>query len=276
MNINEASDVQINGCDIHDNEGDGINVNAGSLLFLRSTNIHNNTPGSGLDVNTNSTVYVRTTTIQNNGCAHVSSSACAVNGGVGVFVARDSVVSFSRNTLILNNGDIGIWARLLSTVGLDFSPPNTPTIVQGHNIAGIYIQEGAHLQDNGAALIQGNGGACPSESAIPCGGLVATENATAELNGFGTFSGNHGAGIHVEQGANVHLGGGINVSNNSGDGIDIRRISIADFTPIAGSGSSTNTITGNGGASVFCDARSLAIGNLSGFSNVKCGENAQQ
>jgi hypothetical protein len=131
------------------------------------------------------------------------------------------------------------------------------------------------LEVNGAALVQGNGGACPGETSIPCGGIVATENATLEFQGFGTVSGNQGSGIFVEQGTNVHLGGGVTVSNNSGDGVHIQRISIGDFTPIPGSGSTTNTITGNGGASVFCDARSLAIGNLSGFSNVNCGQTSQ-
>jgi len=270
VNINEASDVQILGCDIHDNEGDGVSVNAGSLLFIRNTNIHNNNPGSGLDVNTNSSVYVRATTIQNNACAHGSPGCNSFN--VGVFVARNSVVSLRQNTLIQNNGDIGILARLLSTVGLDFSPANTLTTIQGHNITGLFIQEGAHLQVNGTALIQGNGVGCPPENPIPCGGIVGAENATLEFNGFGTVSGNHGAGIFVEQGTNLHLGG-VTVSNNSGNGVDIRRISIGDFTPFLGSGNGSNIITGNGGASVFCDARSLAIGNLSSFSNVKCGEN---
>lgn len=274
VNINEASDVQILGCDIHDNEGDGVNVNGGSPVFIRNTNIHNNNPGNGLDVS-NSGVNVRATTIQNNGCAHGSPGCASINGGVGVgvFVARNSVVSLRQNTLIQNNGDIGIVARLLSTVAFD-GPRNALTTVQGHNINGIFIQEGAHLGVNSTALIQGNGGGCPPATPIPCGGIVGAENATLEFNG-GTVSGNHGAGIFVEQGTNLHLGG-VTVSNNSGDGVDIRLISIGDFTPIPGSGSTNNTITGNGGASVFCDARSLAIGNLTGLSNVNCGQNAQQ
>ena len=183
-----------------------------------------------------------------------------------------SVVNFRQNNLIQNNGDIGIWARVLSTVGFGGDPSKT-TAVQGHNISGILIQEGAHLQVNSAALIQGNGVGCPPENPIPCGGIFASENATVEFQGFATISGNHGAGIFVEQGTNLHLAGGVTVSNNSGDGVDIRRISIGDFTAFPGSGNGSNIITGNGGASVFCDARSLAIGNLSSFSNVKCGEN---
>jgi hypothetical protein len=276
VNITEASDVHIIGCDIHDNEGGGVAARNSSALFLRNSNIHNNSPfGDGLDVIGNSTADVRTTTIQNNGSPGSTSQNNTNTPGVGVFVARSSVVSLHVNTLIQNNGDIGIVARLLSTVGLDFSPGNTLTTVQGHNITGILIQEGAHLQVNGTALIQGNGGACPPETPIPCGGIVGTENATLEFNGFGTVSGNHGAGIFVEQGTNLHLGGGVTVSNNSGDGIHVQSISIGDLTPIPGSGSNNNTITGNGGASVFCDARSLVVGNLAGLSNVKCGQNSQ-
>ena len=98
VGIYEASDVQILGCDIHDNEGDGINVNGRSLLFVNSTNIHSNAPNSGLDV-ADSDVTVRTTTIQNNGCVH-GSPACGSFGGIGVFAARNAVVSLRNNTLI--------------------------------------------------------------------------------------------------------------------------------------------------------------------------------
>jgi Right handed beta helix region len=271
VNISEASDVHIIGCDIHDNEGGGVLEINNSLLLLRTTTIHNNTPGDGLDVISNSTANARVTTIQDNGCAGlVTCFNFGFAGGVGVFVARSSVVTLRENTLIQKNGDIGIVARVQSTVGLEISPSNTLTTVQGHNINGIVIQEGAHLQVDGVALIQANGGGCPPETPIPCGGIFATENATVEFNGLATISGNHGAGIFVEQGTNLHLGGGVTVSNNSGDGIHIQRISIGDFTAIPGSGNGKNTITGNGGAAVFCDQRSLVIGNLKAFSNVKC------
>jgi parallel beta helix pectate lyase-like protein len=273
VNITEASDVHLIGCDIHNNEGGGVLGNNSSVLFLRNTNIHNNTPGDGLVVVRNSTADVAFTTIHNNGCAGLATCFnFGFSGGVGVFVTGNSIVNFRQNNLIENNADIGIWARLLSTVGFGGDPTKTTTI-QGHNIDGIIIQEGAHLQVNSAALIQGNGGGCPPETPIPCGGIFASENATVEFQGFTTISGNHGAGIFVDQGTNLHLGGGVTVSNNTGDGVHIRRISIGDFTPIPGSGNGNNTITGNGGASVFCDARSLGIGNLSTFSNVRCGEN---
>ena len=271
VGIGEASDVYITGCNIHDNEGGGVSVSTNSTLFLGNTNIHNNNPNDGLALFDNSTAYVSGSTIQNNG----GPGGLALNGGGGgVFVTRNSVAVFRQTNLIQNNADIGIQARLLSTVV--FATSGAGITIQGHNLDGILVQQGGHLQVNGPALIQGNGGGCPPQAPIACGGIFGTGNATVEFNGFGTISGNHGAGIFVEQGTNLHLGGGVTVSNNSGDGVHIERISIGDFTAIPGNGNSNNTITGNGGASVFCDARSLVIGNLTGLSNVKCGQNAQQ
>jgi hypothetical protein len=79
----------------------------------------------------------------------------------------------------------------------------------------------------------------------------------------GNITGNQGSGISVEQGVDLVL---INasVSQNTGDGINVRRISIGDFT------TGGNTVTGNGGASVSCDTTSLLVGDLSTFSNVAC------
>jgi hypothetical protein len=78
----------------------------------------------------------------------------------------------------------------------------------------------------------------------------------------GNITGNHGSGVSVEQGVDLVLND-TTVSNNTGDGIHIQRISIGDF-------STGNSITGNGGASLFCDERSLVIGDLSGLSKVRC------
>jgi hypothetical protein len=262
VHIDEASDAHIDGCNIDHNEGDGIYENGGSQLFLSNSNIHDNPLfGSGIEVFNNSIAYVSGTTIQNNG------SAGAVTGhGIGVEIARESNVVFSQMNLIQNNGDIGITVSLVSTVAFQ---NGTGTTIQGHNIVGINVSEGAHLQDNGPLFVQGNGLTCSPGGLIPCGGIAWTKNSTLELSA-GTISGNHGAGIDVGQGANVDLTaqfGGVTVSNNSGDGVAIRLNSIGDFRPL---GDSTNTITGNGGASISWDNRSLAVGNLTGFTNVTC------
>jgi hypothetical protein len=258
--ISDASDVKINGCDVHDNEGGGVAATTGSVLSLRNTTIHNNTPGGdGLDVLSNSTAIVIGSTIKDNGSACTTLPNCQANG-VGV-LTNHSFVVFRGNTLIQSNGDIGISPVNGSTVLL-----NGPTTIQGHNWTAISLKGGSHLQVTSPAVIRGNGTACPTEAALlvslsqACGGISGAENSTLNVQA-GTISGNQGAGISVQQGTNLNLGG-VTVSNNTADGVDIRRISIGNFGP-------GNTITGNGGAPIFCDERSLAIG-LKGFSNVRC------
>lgn len=260
--LNQASNVQINNCDIHDNQGGGVTATGGSLLFLNNTTIHDNTPfGDGLDVLDNSSANVVGSTIQNNGSACTVLTNCQANGE-GVFVSA-SVVFFRQSNLIQDNGDQGIGAIRGSTVLLENAT------IQGHNWNGISVKSGSHFEINGAAVIQGNGTACPADTAVlvslsqVCGGISAAENSTLTLRG-GAITGNKGVGVSVRQGATVSLIGAT-ISNNSGDGVHIQWISSGNF----GSG---NTITGNGGFNIFCDGRSLGIGNLSGFSKVRCGE----
>jgi hypothetical protein len=252
--ITDGSEVHIVRCNVHNNQSVGVNADTGSVVYLRDTIIEKNTPNDGLDVFDNSTVNVRGTTIQNNGDS--------VSGTAGVFVGRNSVLVFHETNSILNNANIGIQVRNLSTLVLAVGANGTFTTIQGHLTNGIILQEGSHLQGNKHALIEGNGSACPLDPT--CGGIFATENSTVDIAG-GTISGNHGSGISVQQGANVQLAR-TTVSNNTGDGVHIQWISIGSFI-------SGNTITGNGGASVFCDGRSLALGDLSAFSKVRCREN---
>jgi len=256
--ITRASLVLINGCNIHDNQQAGVDAEIGSTVFLQNTTIQNNTPNDGLDVIGNSTAIVGGTTIQNNGDP--------VAGTAGVFVSRNSTIVFRQTNLVQNNANIGIQARNLSNVIL----ANGATTIQGNQTNGVVIQGGSHLQINGPGnvsphVIQGNGAACPLDPT--CGGIFATQDSTVELTA-GTISGNRGSGVSVQQGSNVQLNG-VTVSNNTGDGVHIQWLSIGNFL-------SGNTISGNGGASVFCDGRSLALGNLSTFSNLRCGDMERQ
>jgi Right handed beta helix region len=268
--IGQTSNVQINGCHIYDNDGGGVTVTQGSLLFLNNTTIHDNTPGGdGLDVLDNSTARVTGSTIKYNGSACTVLLNCQANGE-GVFVSS-SVVFFLQNNLIQHNGDNGIGAVRGSTVVLGSPTLLGNNTIEGHNWNAIFLRSGSHLDDvNGSAVIQGNGTACPADTALlvslsqACGGISAAENSTVDLRG-GKITVNTGVGISVRQGTTLSLIGAT-VSDNSGDGVHIQWISSGNFGP-------GNSITGNGGASIFCDARSLAIGNLNGFSNVKCGEN---
>jgi DNA-binding winged helix-turn-helix (wHTH) protein len=257
--ISQGSEAKIVGCNIHNNQGTaGVFVTRNSVLALQGSTIENNVPGDGLDVIDNSTAYVTGTTIQNNGSAGVGNAF-----GQGVFI-RDSFVRFA-DSLIQNNADFGIGAVKSS---LSFNGSNNT--IQGHNINGISLKLGSDLQI-GPALIQGNGKGCPADTALlvsvsqACGGIsVADSTATMRA---GTINGNYGAGISLREGAHLTLTGAT-VANNFGDGVHIQWTSIGNF-------GSANSITGNVGASVFCDSRSLVLGNLEGLINVKCLQNSQ-
>jgi len=258
--ISQGSEVKIVGCNIHNNQGTaGVFVNRNSVLVLQGSTIENNVPGDGLDVVTNSTADVTGTTIQNNGSAGVGNAF-----GQGVFI-RNSFVRFA-DSLIQNNADFGIGALGSS---LFFNGSNNT--IQGNNINGISLKLGSHLQINGPALIQGNGKGCPADTALlvsvsqACGGIsVADSTATMRA---ATINGNYGAGISLREGAHLTLTGAT-VAYNFGDGVHIQWTSIGNF-------GSANSITGNVGASVFCDSRSLVLGNLGGLTNVKCLQNSQ-
>jgi hypothetical protein len=258
--ITDASEVHIVGCNIHNNQGVGVDADTGSTLILRRTTIQNNNPNDGLDVTDNSTADVAFTTIQNNGNS--------ANGGVGVFLTGSSTALFRQTNSILNNADFGILVVNLSHVRFQSAFTGRFTTVQGHNVDGILVRKQSHVQINGASpqVIQSNGAACPLDAT--CGGISVEANSTVHVNN-GTISGNHGSGISAQQGANVRLSGAT-VSNNTGDGVHLQWISTGDF--LSGSG---NTITGNGGKSVFCDTTSLAVGDLSGFSNLGCAQIAR-
>ena len=259
--VTEASDVHIVRCHIHDNQVVGVDADTGSQLFLRDTIIERNTPFDGLDVYDNSTVGVVGSTIQFNG-------SLGTGGTAGVFVARDSVIRFGgggETNYVQYNADLGIEVRNLSNAVFGAGG----VTIQGNGTTGVSVETGSHLQVNGPkTIIQGNGAACPADPT--CGGISATQDSTVTLD-VGTVSGNQGSGISAQQGASITVGaptpslGTATVTNNSGDGVHIQWLSSAKIN-------SGNTITGNGGASISCDDDSLAIGDLSVYTKVRCAE----
>ena len=112
---------------------------------------------------------------------------------------------------------------------------------------------------NGLLLLRGSLG--PFEE-TQCG-LNASVRLQWTLWMPGNTSGNRGSGISVHQGVDLVMSNA-SISNNTGDGVRVRRISIGDFS-FGG-----NTVTGNGRASVSCDTTSLLVGDLSTFSNIAC------
>ena len=258
VSIFEASDVHIVGCNIHNNQSVGVQVATSSVLDLQGTTIQYNTPFDGMDVYDNSTVNVRGSTIQYNG-------SLGTGGTAGVFASRNSVIVFGgQPNFIQYNADLGIEVRNLTNLILG----GMGTSIQGNGTNGISVETGSHLQFSGRRnnFIQGNGTACPLDPT--CGGIFATQNSTLSL-GTATISGNQGSGVSARMGATVGTNGAT-ISNNTGDGVHIEWDSIGSFLSAPGP-----TITGNGGKSVFCDTTSLAVGDLSGITNIGCSQIAR-
>lgn len=252
VNIFTNSQAKIISCNIHDNPDGGVSADSSSQVALNNTTLQNSSNGDGLDVTNDSTADMVATTIQN-------------NAGFGIAVFNRSGIVIRRQNLIQNNaGGVGIQAVDSSKIEIESGAPGLSTTIQGHGTNGIQIGDQAMLRiQGGPHTIQGNGFACPTDPT--CGGIFAIRNSTMRL-GRVNISGNQGSGIAMEQLADLGLDNST-VSNNSGDGIHIRRISVGQFGSIA-----PNTITGNGGASVYCDTTSLVVGDLSTFSKIACSQ----
>lgn len=248
VSIFTNSQTNVITCNIHDNPDGGVSADSVSQVALNNTTLQNSSNGDGLDVTNDSTADMVATTIQN-------------NAGDGIVVFSRSGIVIRRQNVIQNNaGGVGILAEDASKVQIQTANPALFTIIQGHAQNGIQIGDQVMLRMGGGPhAIQNNGSACPTDPT--CGGILAIRNSTMRLTS-GNISGNQGSGISVEQLVDFGLNN-ITVSNNTGNGVSIRRISVGQF--VAG-----NTIAGNGGASVSCDTTSLAVGDLSTFSNIDC------
>jgi hypothetical protein len=250
VSIFNNSQANIILCNIHDNPDGGVSADSSSQVALDSSILQNSSNGDGLDVTNDSTADMVSTTIQN-------------NGGFGITVFNRSGIVIRRQNLIQNNaGGVGISAVDSSKVQMQTADPALFTTIQGHALNGIQIGDQVMLRMGGGPhAIQGNGSACPTDPT--CGGISALRNSTMRLTS-GNISGNQGSGISAEQLVDFGLNN-TTISNNTGDGVHIRRISIGQFV-------TANTITGNGGASVSCDTTSLVVGDLSTFSKIACSQ----
>jgi Right handed beta helix region len=250
VSIFNNSQANIILCNIHDNPDGGVSADSSSQVALDSSILQNSSNGDGLDVTNDSTADMVSTTIQN-------------NGGFGITVFNRSGIVIRRQNLIQNNaGGVGISAVDSSKVQMQTADPALFTTIQGHALNGIQIGDQVMLRMGGGPhAIQGNGSACPTDPT--CGGISALRNSTMRLTS-GNISGNQGSGISAEQLVDFGLNN-TTISNNTGDGVRIRRISIGQFV-------TANTITGNGGASVSCDTTSLVVGDLSTFSKIACSQ----
>jgi hypothetical protein len=222
-----------------------------SAVGISNSLIQNN--GDGVDVTTNSTGNIADSTIQNNVFE-------------GVFVNDRSSVLFRRQNSIAGNGDTGIFVLDLSRAVFNQRVVGSTvqaTTIENNVFAGMVVAAQSLVRMGGQHKVRTNG--CnnnPSCSENIVGGIFLLRNSTFRGSGGLEISNNIGPGLAAEQGVDVGLND-TKFNNNSGDGLQIRRISIGDLL-------SGNTFSGNGGASVSCDSTSLVVGDLTGITNISC------
>ncbi|MGH9601297.1 MAG: right-handed parallel beta-helix repeat-containing protein [Terriglobales bacterium] len=182
----------------------------------------------------------------------------------GVDVYGNSMLFFSGQTVIQNNGTVGVRARGGSRVfflagGLGF--PGAAE-VHGHSLWGLTAEAGAVIEVRGPHQFHDNGTAGNATS----GGIKISRTSellvTSNILGNPGFSNNAGPGILVETGSSASLLGAT-LSNNAGAGAHVQRLSIAELT-------SPNTFSDNGGSAISCDNSSWIAGDLTGIKPISC------
>jgi parallel beta helix pectate lyase-like protein len=233
------SEVQVNGSTMQNNSAEGVAVSQMSSLQFGGNIVQNN-GGSGITVNQTSRAVITGGTVQG-------------NAGDGIVVANGSSAPNIGGEIIQNNGGFGVIAFHTSAFQLIGS-----TIV-GNGSTGVRVSETSHGEIAGD-IIRNNGAADPSS---PGGGVVLSEGGEAFIDGDNDISNNTGPGVLVMTHGTLSSEGGNTINNNTAEGINLRRQSVGQFF-------AADTISGNGAANLACDTTSLAAGDLTGVTNIRC------
>ena len=230
------SEVQMNNSTIENNSDLGVVVNQMSSLQFGGNIVRNN--GDGIIVNQTSRAQINGGTVEN-------------NAGSGIQLSNGAFANIVDET-IQNNGGFGVRAFHTSTFQLIRS-----TVV-GNGSTGVRVQETSHGEIVGST-IRNNGAADPSSP----GGIVLSEGGEAFLDGGNDISNNTGPGVLVFTHGTLSSLGGNTISNNTQEGVLLRRQSVGQFF-------AADTISGNAGPNLACDTTSLAAGDLTGVTNIRC------
>lgn len=302
--VNEGSDVDIQNCTIQNNSADGIDVQIGSILGVENSTIQNNA-GTGLSDAGSSMVTLATFPDQrikiignggdgidmdgsnlqvNFGTLSVDSNAGDAlfmnggrllvfgggtgggnvfqNNGGGIVVANAASASFGGSNMIRKNGDYGLTVAGSSATFNGRMLPNgtlNATTIEEHAIAGVIANRLGDVRFGGPHRIQHNGG--PTADPHLRAGIQLNRSSLTLTQGVEVIN-NIGPGILADVNSSTTLTSA-SISNNAGQGIKLIHQSVAGF-------SQPLTITGNVGASIFCDDSSLAFGNFTGITHINC------
>ena len=235
----QRSEVTADLLTIQNNSFSGVAVTQqSSLQFLES--VVQNNGGSGVTANLSSRLEADDSTIQN-------------NAGSGIVLANSSSSDIIGDT-IQNNGGFGVIAFHTSTFQMGGN------MITGNGSTGVRVSETSHGEIAGNT-IRNNGAADPSSP----GGVMLSEGGEAFIDGGNDISNNTGPGVLVITHGTLSSLGGNTINNNTAEGVNLRRQSVGQFF-------AADTILGNGAANLACDTTSLAAGDLTGVTNIKCKE----
>src|SRR5713226_4499523 len=232
------SEVRMNGSTIQNNTGVGVFASGMSSLQFGGNVVQNN--GDGIIVNQTSRAGINGGTVGN-------------NAGSGITLANGSAANIVGET-IQNNAGFGVITFHTSAFQLIGS-----TIV-GNGSTGVRVSETSHGEIFGN-IIRNNGAADLSSP----GGVMLSEGGEAFIEGGNDISNNTGPGVLVITHGTLSSEGGNTINNNTAEGVNLRRQSVGQFF-------AADTISGNGAANLACDTTSLAAGDLTGVTNIKCKE----
>ena len=279
-----GSQVTITECTIQHNLYDGVAVGGNSSAGITKTTIANNEVGVFSDQSTVSLLGM--VTIQNNnqdamvvsgGRGDIRSpvaggSANVIrNNGYGVGFVLGAIGSISRQNTIANNGPYGLLVGRRCDVSLGSSAAGGTTI-EGHSAFGVIAVNSIVAFSAPAGTpkhqVRNNGNAA---AGLLHAGIFGTRNTSVRLFGAAVTN-NAGPGVLMDPSGTLTVADS-EISGNTGDGILLQHLSVAEFGNFDVTGATTpaNTIiSGNGGAAVTCDATSVVYGDLGAISPIKC------
>ena len=252
-----SSQALIDGNTIQNNAGNGITVDYSSSATITSNTIRGNRQ-DGIGVYETSAARIGLT--ETGVAAGNLIEANGADGYDGIELANGAMGYVYGNTIQANTGSgIGVYRQcVLRLVGGNTIQNNT---------TGVYVRSSTL----GTSLYSSS--APPDRiSGHPGSGIVAEENASLDLRGGITITGNWGAGgIFAQHGARIMMRQTSIIDNNhpnpSGSlpsGILLQLGSSVRFYNPSGTTSPSNTITGNGAYGLFCvDGESSYIGSSS-------------
>jgi hypothetical protein len=185
------------------------------------------------------------------------------NNNVGLTMNDAASATFYSAFNIANNGSTGISVNGASSItfysGIDSQGKNAVTTIAGHSTVGLTLNQSSAVQMYGPHVVTKNGSANADPGSR---GGISLEGSSLTIGSSAVVSSNIGPGVRLGVKSDLVMFD-MTVSNNSEEGVLETNLSAGGFyNPL--------TFSGNGGASLFCDAFSVAFGDAGTIQGEQC------